>query len=1015
MALHSSATAVVSDRRTATCGQVKAPSQTAPWKRKSRAKLGPRKKRIYVPHRSIVVGEVTAETLIADRLILHQYGHLLSNDVGDGVELVDINDSTSSPPTTEQLFEGYYDALVAVKTVITVRGAWFVMPDLTQKSSPAAACKLSVRQFVHASLGSSLRSCSCGGFATSCCHLWALAVHENTLATANNRSGNCLNIRYDTQAEPVVLLYHQQHPRRRVLSVLDGVDARKMPSLVTQQPVKVARDRRPSATVDYGMRCSSCNTEQTCRHIIAAVEFVQPIDDDCSPLTDTPTPTGDDNNDADCVDFVRSVSQEVIPLPAALAIDENVSISAPSPTESTLVSDVCDRIRFGDRITLAPKVCKQHGSAPLTQLELVASESHPSMLYGMSAAMRVTVHRGRCSVDDHWIEYDGVDDGVYHYNNNLLFTHEVINDYTIQYSSSETPFHAYVRGVRERYVSNARARGIPLADVTQFISRPTFQKVWFSYIQLQQWQYRFQCPTCMETPQVIICDGITLQCPKTASDTFYPPTYTDHQSMRTTAATSDFDVRDCYVADHKLAAAIGAELNRWLAAVVTARQQAMVRSKDDVVVASMRSVQLSGAVIEAISLIEFDANLIDRLRLVAAPLADFIEFFVNHVRYLAATVDDIDFTTGFKQIGKRLIEVLLSRDAIISVARYPTPKLVEWLMVNPSKIGEPEVCRVFGALSPVLFAIFDWYWQQNLHSRSPPPAVTKLISDVCRRASDIDRRMCDFERARNRLPGDTATLSAASSGPEEHDAATFMRTKCYYNRPVLRRRPIYDVDSQRSRAHRDDPNVVNKQSRCSKLVVRHRAATNGIMIFWCRHRVALGFHILPDSEGRNDIFSAIITRWRVAPKVIVYDFACDLAAYCLRREYLFFRETLFVIDQFHAYNHTCSEVYKIVTYKNTNASIRFLNCSAAEQGNAGLQKTRKSTYRMLPTNLMLFVRLQLEVHNRRVMKQLQANRYSPAQNISQEYVTHVDALVSGSNVDEFRPVDHRLRCPISIR
>lgn len=36
------------------------------------------------------------------------------------------------------------------------------------------------------------------------------------------------------------------------------------------------------------------------------------------------------------------------------------------------------------------------------------------------------------------------------------------------------------------------------------------------------------------------------------------------------------------------------------------------------------------------------------------------------------------------------------------------------------------------------------------------------------------------------------------------------------------------------------------------------------------------FHVIEDAEGRNDAFSAIFTRMKKAPDVIVYDFACSL-------------------------------------------------------------------------------------------------------------------------------------------
>ena len=43
------------------------------------------------------------------------------------------------------------------------------------------------------------------------------------------------------------------------------------------------------------------------------------------------------------------------------------------------------------------------------------------------------------------------------------------------------------------------------------------------------------------------------------------------------------------------------------------------------------------------------------------------------------------------------------------------------------------------------------------------------------------------------------------------------------------------------------------------------------MAAWCLHSVCIGFHCIPKGEGRNNVFSAIFTRWERAPKVVIYD------------------------------------------------------------------------------------------------------------------------------------------------
>ncbi|KAJ2925556.1 hypothetical protein H1R20_g11539, partial [Candolleomyces eurysporus] len=88
--------------------------------------------------------------------------------------------------------------------------------------------------------------------------------------------------------------------------------------------------------------------------------------------------------------------------------------------------------------------------------------------------------------------------------------------------------------------------------------------------------------------------------------------------------------------------------------------------------------------------------------------------------------------------------------------------------------------------------------------------------------------------------------------------------------------------------------------RCGKYYTQYgeRRLTGGIMVAWCTHSVCYGFHCIPESEGRNDVFSAMMTRWPVAPKRVIYDFACALGPYCMLQEPTFFKNTFFTIDHF---------------------------------------------------------------------------------------------------------------------
>jgi hypothetical protein len=54
------------------------------------------------------------------------------------------------------------------------------------------------------------------------------------------------------------------------------------------------------------------------------------------------------------------------------------------------------------------------------------------------------------------------------------------------------------------------------------------------------------------------------------------------------------------------------------------------------------------------------------------------------------------------------------------------------------------------------------------------------------------------------------------------------------------------------------------------------------------------------AESVSTLFRFIFTRWRVAPRMIFYDNACQLDRYATYRFPWFFRNTKLLIDRFHA-------------------------------------------------------------------------------------------------------------------
>ena len=101
-----------------------------------------------------------------------------------------------------------------------------------------------------------------------------------------------------------------------------------------------------------------------------------------------------------------------------------------------------------------------------------------------------------------------------------------------------------------------------------------------------------------------------------------------------------------------------------------------------------------------------------------------------------------------------------------------------------------------------------------------------------------------------------------------------------------------------------------------------------------------------------------------APKLIVYDNACNLHRYCLNRVGTFFQNTnlKFIVDPFHMGNHvTCSRGYRLdsLPARDVSACVNAIRTPAAEFANRHLRKLDGSVNTMTQARFMTTVRYHL--------------------------------------------------------
>lgn len=112
--------------------------------------------------------------------------------------------------------------------------------------------------------------------------------------------------------------------------------------------------------------------------------------------------------------------------------------------------------------------------------------------------------------------------------------------------------------------------------------------------------------------------------------------------------------------------------------------------------------------------------------------------------------------------------------------------------------------------------------------------------------------------------------------------------------------------------------------------------------------------------------------------MLVYDRACRLHTYALRREPWWYHPTVFRVDITHIANHTaCSEgyspyVYRSCSFASSSRNYAFANTEAAEQCNSALKFLRTPCSFMTVGHFMRYTRTFLALRNLEKLKKLSA-------------------------------------------
>ena len=96
---------------------------------------------------------------------------------------------------------------------------------------------------------------------------------------------------------------------------------------------------------------------------------------------------------------------------------------------------------------------------------------------------------------------------------------------------------------------------------------------------------------------------------------------------------------------------------------------------------------------------------------------------------------------------------------------------------------------------------------------------------------------------------------------EEEEEENWLNTGCFYFLDKVRNRPLYPLYEGETNRQAVSANPGN----CNKFFDTYgsKGITNGAMVLHCPHGFFIGYHLFNTSEGLNDVFSSLFTRYKL--------------------------------------------------------------------------------------------------------------------------------------------------------
>jgi hypothetical protein len=885
------------------------------------------------------------------------------------------------------LENSYFEALQQAKSssaVVFLPRGWILVQDFAVCGAPPIRnYRLARARYALISATKSGLGCSCD--VKNCLHTaYVLRWVQDSVdseAPAGSLSSSLDSISFPTHdfnTEPhfvtVIRDYGLNSRVRRLFAVM--LNPISSPVIVSQNNKR-----------DSPWTCRQCTPELGCAHMTAAIRY-------CLKHHSDENPMGAIDYRSDRKERKLNARISFRPIPPPFSISTRYPVDAEKDNE---LDDSSFRLRTKSELEIYESVirarfpillmerrCSNKSCEGLPpQLSIQPGSTRDGKLFLSSAIYNVLVSSCVCMRCNTVTPYDGLDDGIFNYNNEFLFSHYLLNSFTSRFANHPCPFTAFVATQLMDYENCGVTPGA-------FITVPTFIKVWFSFVQLQRWKFEFCCPDCGSRPRMVFCDGTGLSIKLTQSKTLRPPTWIDPETPNRLPTVVD-----------------------WSELVAFRKKE--IRTALDQILPLMRA---AGRLSSGLRVSERE----DRLR-EAKEILDNIagkpeSWPLFKELYNLLIVDSFPFFTQWMESAPEKVDALcfivqyLSKEESLMSLLPPfvfdlCSKVINYRWSVPERLRNGML-----AARPMLYDIFHAFSLFNGSDYRKPEQrqLVEFIQALLLKAQSIIRQFDSVQAQADRTPRPLLPVEITQLSDYERlksAKTTSEFTGKYYGKlkrqRVMQRYEGLDAPPAAeaefppaSQASYSGPKASKEPAACSsdryfeKAGKRKRKFTGGIMAFWCEHGVCLGFHMMSGAgESPADVMRAILTYWEKAPEVIVYDRACELMHYCHRREWEFFKNTTFLIDEFHTYGHTkCTKCHAMRSFKQSRTRLfLFKNCSISESCNLGLKKIRTSCYFCAAPTAFLMTISHLELHNVRKIHALQCraeNRSSAMADVEEQ-------------------------------